>query len=152
MKNRKFGRGLPSLILMMLSALFAFPTAFGGEVVKEDHANKNSILVKNGTWGRDELRGRQVFVNGYDMPLRDFLVSYYSNDPQEQNVTHAFLLGIVDATEGREWCGYRIVKSISILEILHNGLKDISPSRHDERAAYVIADILKRRLPCKKER
>jgi hypothetical protein len=95
------------------------------------------------------VSGRGIFV--VNLSLKRCLASYQSEDEAERGAAHAFLLGVLDATEGTAWCSYRQYKSTTILEEIYLGLKDLDASRGDERAARVIADILKTNMPCKKE-
>jgi hypothetical protein len=118
---------------------------------KNDSLQK-SILVEEGLAGERVVRqGEDIFVP--NLPLRRFLVSYNSREePEEMNAIYAFMLGVADATEGKTWCSYRKFKSITLREIIHGGLKELNPSRYDERAAYAITGILEKNHHCKKER
>ncbi|MDR3214109.1 MAG: hypothetical protein LBT71_09390 [Azoarcus sp.] len=113
---------------------------------------QDTILKNEGLLFGDKLppsHGRSIFTNRNILSLQSFLNSYRSADAEEQNAAYAFLLGVVDATEGKEWCSYRVLKTISILETLAMEFKDFDPSRYDERAAYVITEVLKKYHPCK---
>jgi hypothetical protein len=157
-RSGKFESRALGWLCHVMSALFlllVLPTAFAQNNPVQDakvELVQESILVRDGFMGKNILRGRKIFVNGYLVSLKEFLVSYESQDPEEQNAAYAFLLGVVEATEGKEWCGYRLAKTISILETIHAELKKSEPFRYDERAADVIVMILKERMPCKKER
>jgi hypothetical protein len=90
-------------------------------------------------------------IGGYNIPLRYFLASYQSADPKEQNLAYAFLLGVTDATEGRTWCSPDGYKPDTVLESFDEGLtKFKSTNNNEERAAYVITDILKKKYPCRR--
>jgi len=118
--------------------------------IKDDPLQK-SILAGEG------LAGEQIIKQGEDMfapniSLKNFLVSYNSENSREDDALYAFFLGMFDATEGKEWCGYKVYKTITILERIHLGFKKLDQSRYDERAAYVITGFLENEIPCKKER
>ncbi|MDR3298935.1 MAG: hypothetical protein LBU43_02765 [Candidatus Accumulibacter sp.] len=118
----------------------------------ENEPIQESLLVRDGTYGLRVLQGDYIFVNGTNVSLQRFLRSYRSRKPDEQNAAYTFLLGVIEATEGKEWCGYRRLKTDTILEVVYLGLQKVEPSRYDERAAYVVTGILRKNSPCKEAR
>jgi len=118
---------------------------------KYDPYKKNITLTGEGLTNEWVVKqGDNIFVPS--LSLRHFLIPYKSNGMEERSTAYAFLLGVVDATEGKTWCGYYRFKSITVREVVYSDLRDIDPSRYDERAAYVVSRIIENRLPlCKKE-
>jgi len=72
-----------------------------------------------------------------------------SENITERRYAEMYLLGVLDATEGIVWCDYYQVKTISLDEIVYEGLKKTDSAQRQKRAARVIADILGKRLACK---
>jgi hypothetical protein len=141
------------------SLLLALPNAFAqdnsGNSLKnaKDKPFQDSMLASKGFGGDVYARnGINVFINGSVMPLRSFLVSYRGEKTDEKNVAYAFLLGVSDATEGKMWCSQEDYQPATVFKVLDEGLNQLKPSRHAERAAYVITEILEKKYPCKKER
>jgi len=60
-----------------------------------------------------------------------------------------YLLGVFDATEGIAWCDYRLVKTISLEELVYEGMKKMDSTQLQKRAAFVVVNILKKNLDCK---
>ena len=119
-------------------------------VIKYDPLKK-SILIGEGLTNEWIIKqGEDIFVT--NLSLRRFLGSYKNKGSEEQTAAYAFLLGISDATEGKAWCSYNSFKSTTVLETIYIGLKRLDSSRYDERAAYIVTEILKNDFPCKKER
>ncbi|MDR1424700.1 MAG: hypothetical protein LBI92_08890 [Azoarcus sp.] len=139
--------------VLMLCMLLASVTSFaqndpaqGGK----DALVQRSILIKRGLVNQYEKHeGRDIFVP--NLSLEQFLVSYNSKNPEEQSAAYAFLLGVVDASEGKTWCSYYKFKKTTVLEMIHAGLKELSPSHYDERAAHIIIGVLEKQHPCGKE-
>jgi hypothetical protein len=132
--------------VFLLASQLAFaqdvPEAESGEI-------QESMLVWRAAFSKEfyTVSGRDIFV--VNLSLKRFLASYRSKDEAERSAAHAFLLGVLDATEGTAWCSYRQYKSITILVKIHSGLKDLEVSHSDERAARVITGFLKKHWPCK---
>jgi hypothetical protein len=142
-------RLLPVFCFFLLTSLPSFaqkkPEPVSGEV-------QESMLVWKMPFSKKPftVSGKDIFV--VNLPLKRFLASYRSEDEAERGAAHAFLLGVLDATEGTVWCSYRQYKSTTILEEIYLGLKDMDALRGDERAAHAITGLLKTSWPCKKER
>ena len=52
-------------------------------------------------------------------------------------------------TEGRAWCDYRHLKTITLAEVLHSSLRSMDARQRATRAAHVITDILPNSFPAK---
>jgi hypothetical protein len=115
----------------------------------QENGNQESMLVWKTPFAGEHytVSGKDIFV--VNLSLKRFLASYQSEDTAERSAAHAFLLGVLDATEGTVWCDYHQYKSITILEQIHSSLKDLDASRGNERAAHVITGFLKTHWSCK---
>ena len=69
-----------------------------------------------------------------------------SKDRAEQERARMYLLGVLDTTEGRVWCGYNVAKTDSLQELVFEALKRSPP---DSRAAVEVESALAKTLPCK---
>lgn len=79
---------------------------------------------------------------------RDFFFAYTSQDGEVREKAKLFLLGVQDSTEGRAWCGYKLLKTVTLQEAIYEHFKKLPPQRLDERAANLIQEMLAKRYPC----
>jgi hypothetical protein len=77
-----------------------------------------------------------------------FLAALAHSDPIERERANHYLLGVMDTTEGRVWCSYRILKSISVREIVYYELGRLPAERRKDRAAKAIEEALQKTNPC----
>jgi hypothetical protein len=142
-------RGVLALLLSFVFSLLLLPMSPAWGDASEKNGARESMLVWKTPFMEEPytVSGRDIFV--VDLSLKRFLASYRSKDATEQGAAHAFLLGVLDATEGTAWCDYRQYKSITLLEKIHSGLENLDAPHGDERAARVITGLLKTHWPCK---
>ncbi len=134
---------------LVLSLLLTLPGAFAqGEAAKNEKPLQESMLMTS--WMNTPYARNGMNIYAPDLPLWRFLVSYYSNDLREQRVAYAFLLGVADTTERKIWCSHDDYTPDTILETINEGLKKMNLSRYDDRAAFVLTEILMKKYPCKK--
>ncbi len=79
----------------------------------------------------------------------EFYHSFISKDIQKRDKYRLYLLGVLDATEGKIWCDYSTVKTVSIRELLYEEMKKLSEEELQERAAHKIKEILSKKLACR---
>jgi len=148
------GRALGSLCRAVLVLSLVLPGAFAwGEPAKnaKEEPFQDSLLGGKGFGGNIYIyQGRDIFSNGPMMPLKRFLVSYRSEGMDERDAVFSFLLGVTDVTEGKMWCSYNNYTLNTVLEAINEEFKRLKPAQHNERAAYVITEILRKKYPCKK--
>ena len=60
-----------------------------------------------------------------------------------------YLLGVLDSTEGRSWCDYHLLKTITIREHIFEYLKRLPKHRRQERASAVIEEALNSAFACR---
>ena len=58
----------------------------------------------------------------------------------EKNV-ELYLLGVMDATEGKSWCNYQTYKTITLRERIYEAFKKPRKYQFNNRAATVIENI-----------
>ena len=69
-------------------------------------------------------------------------------DANERKNAELYLLGVLDTTEGKDWCDYRTFKTITLREWMFEEFKKLDNSQLNERASSVIKRILSRRYLC----
>lgn len=94
---------------------------------------------------------QRVFIDNINLTVKDFFSAYMSKSVDERRYAELYLLGVMDATEGRSWCDYRAYKTITLGEEVFLGLKALDKSKQGDRAAYVISNILSNKFPCRRK-
>jgi hypothetical protein len=79
---------------------------------------------------------------------RDFFKAYTSPDVASREKAKLYLLGVQDSTEGRAWCSYKQLKTVTLQEAVFEHFKKLPPQRLEERAASLIQEMLEKRYPC----
>ena len=83
------------------------------------------------------------------LTARAFFADFGSTDEPRRRAARLYLLGVLDATEGRAWCDYQTLKTVSLREHLYEHLRKLPSQRLDERASDVITEALSLSFPCK---
>lgn len=89
-----------------------------------------------------------AFITNNDLKAGKFFAAYTHSSVDERRFAEIYLLGVLDATEGKSWCDYKKFKTISIDEELYSRFKKIPESRMNDRASDVITEILGKSFPC----
>ncbi|MEE4481702.1 Rap1a/Tai family immunity protein [Serratia ficaria] len=84
-----------------------------------------------------------------NLPGADFFRLYRSADKQEKEKARIYLLGVLDATEGRSWCQYSQLQTVTLQEFIFEYFNKLPAERLHERASHLIEETLKTRFPCK---
>lgn len=92
--------------------------------------------------------GDRLTVDSVNMQAEQFFKAYMSNDARERENAELYLLGVMDATEGKSWCDYRTFKTITLRERIFEEFKKLNDRQLRQRASTAIQDILSRRYPC----
>jgi hypothetical protein len=92
----------------------------------------------------------RLTVDSVDLSAELFFAAYTSKDDSERQRAHLYLLGVQDATEGRLWCDYKTLKTITLREFVFEYFKKQPAARMQERASRVIEDALRSSFPCKR--
>lgn len=90
----------------------------------------------------------KITVDTVNLSARQFFQSYMSIDANERKDAELYLLGVMDATEGTDWCDYRTFKTVTLRERIFEEFKTLDARHLDERASSVIESIFSRRYPC----
>lgn len=93
-----------------------------------------------------ELLARDgITVYSVNLTAKHFFKSYMSDLADERRSAHLYLLGVLDATEGKSWSDYRTFKAITLRETIFSGFKKLDQRQLNERASKVIEAILSQR-------
>lgn len=95
-----------------------------------------------------------VMSNSVNLTAKQFLKSYTSDHADERRSAELYLLGVLDATEGKSWCDYKTFKPGTLRGRIFEGFKKLESRRLNERASKVIEDILiqlNQYRPCEKK-
>lgn len=96
-----------------------------------------------------ESNQQSLAIENSSLIARDFWRSYRSDDVSERRLAEMYLIGVLDSTEDKIWCGYNIALPHSVLDQIHIGFKKASKEMMDDRAADTISKIMSNILPCK---
>lgn len=89
--------------------------------------------------------------NDVRMSAEKFISAWLTKDnEQEQLKANMYLLGVMDATEGKEWCSYDVALPGSLRESIYSYFKKLPQERKREAASKLIIEALVQDLPCKK--
>ena len=90
----------------------------------------------------------QITVDDVNLTAQHFFKSFMNDAPDERKNAELYLLGVMDATEGKSWCDYRTFKTITLRERIFEAFKKLDSGQFNERASKVIENILSQRYPC----
>jgi hypothetical protein len=123
---------LRSLACASLSALVLAPLSVCAEtkLLRPTHESQSLIIENN------------------NLSALDFYALYTSKQANERRLAELYLLGVVDATEGKDWCGYKTIQTITVDEAIYTGFKKLDKSELAKRASTVIRQILSSKFPC----
>ncbi|WP_202757713.1 Rap1a/Tai family immunity protein [Delftia acidovorans] len=97
---------------------------------------------------RPTADSQRLIIENNNLTAQAFFSAYMSKEVPERRYAEMYLLGVLDATEGRAWCDYRHLKTITLAEVLHSSLRSMDARQRATRAAHVITDILAKQFPC----
>lgn len=101
------------------------------------YANDNGVPSDLQLLARDGIT-----INSVNLSAKQFYKSYTSDHADERRSAELYLLGVMDATEGRSWCDFKTFKADTLRGRIFEGFKKLESHRLNERASKVIEDIL----------
>ena len=96
-----------------------------------------------------QQKNQRLIINNLNLSGNDFYSAYTSENIAQRHLAEMYLAGVLDATEGKLWCGYHIALPGSIQEQIYLGFKKQHRDSLDRRASNVISEILQKILPCR---
>lgn len=94
-------------------------------------------------------KNQRSIIDNLRLSGNDFYSAYTSEDVAQRRLAEMYLAGVLDATEGKLWCGYHIALPGSLQEQIYIGFKKQNRDSLDRRASNVILEILQKILPCR---
>ncbi|MGK9172952.1 hypothetical protein KXR87_06950 [Yokenella regensburgei] len=80
-----------------------------------------------------------------------FLTAWRSGEENPERLkADLYLLGVLDATEGKIWCDYKTLKIFTVHEVVHRYFKKLPPERLKERASTLILEAMIQNHACQK--
>ncbi|HAT2207631.1 TPA: hypothetical protein I8271_002242 [Kluyvera intermedia] len=86
------------------------------------------------------------------MSSERFANAWFSKTNERERIkAEMYLLGVMDATEGKVWCSYRRLLPSSAHENLSSRFANLTPQERKTRASALIVASLAAIFPCKKQ-
>lgn len=79
----------------------------------------------------------------------EFLPEFIHQSPERRSAARLYLLGVLDSTEGKTWCSYNQLKTVTLNEFVFEYLKKLPAERLQARASTLIEEALQNTFPCK---
>lgn len=86
-----------------------------------------------------------------NLSAKTFLTNFISQDEDTRKTAQLYLLGVMDATEGRSWCDYRQFSTATLNEFIFEYFKKRTQIELEQRASTLIENSLQSYFPCKKK-
>lgn len=93
----------------------------------------------------------QSLVVNNNLTLREFMAALASPSHNERHYAEMYLVGVLDTTEGFDWCGYDTILPDSAASVIATYAEQQIPKRGNERASTVIREILKDKASCRRQ-
>lgn len=93
-------------------------------------------------------------LTGFDVNMSSerFVNAWFSKTNERERIkAEMYLLGVMDATEGKIWCGYQRLLPSSAHENLSSRFANLTPQERKTRALSLIIASLAAIFPCKKQ-
>ncbi len=135
--NRLVYHAMRSFLVIVLLLVLA-PVSHAHEgIIDEGNAVSFELVERDG-----------IMVNSANLTAQHFFKSSMSEVADERRSAKLYLLGVLDATEGKSWCGYQTFHAGTLRERVFEEFEKLDSHRLNERASKVIEDILSQRFPC----
>ena len=95
---------------------------------------------------------QRLITNNLSINTESFMNAYMSDNLEQRRLAEMYLVGVIDSTEGRTWCGYGVASPNAIQEQAYIGLKKSLKDSPSIRASDAIVSNLNKLLPCKEEK
>lgn len=97
----------------------------------------------------------RTLLTGHDINLSaGRLLDAWNNKGNERERIKAdmYFLGVLDASEGKEWCEYHDILPGSAHEYIYTRLTDMNAEQRKQRASTFIIESMKDMMPCNRKR
>lgn len=79
----------------------------------------------------------------------DFFKLYRGENQQEKEKAQIYMLGVMDTTEGKSWCQYNQLQTITLREFVFEYFKNLPQEQLNKRASTLIEAAMIKNFPCK---
>ena len=90
-----------------------------------------------------------ISIDSNNLSAEDFWRAYTSPLQADKYAARYYLLGVMDATEGKAWCSYQQFKTLSLRDYLKGYFNKLTKSQLQQRASSVIEAALIELSACK---
>ena len=90
-----------------------------------------------------------ISIDSNNLSAETFWQAYTSKLPADKYAARHYLLGVMDATEGKTWCSYQQFKTLSLRDYLNGYFNKLTESQLQQRASSVIEAALIELSACK---
>lgn len=97
----------------------------------------------------DPDRTAAITEDRVNLSAAEFLPEFISKSPEKRSAARLYLLGVLDSTEGKAWCSYNQLKTVTINEFVFEYLKKQPAEKLKTRASTLIEEALHHSFPCK---
>jgi hypothetical protein len=91
-------------------------------------------------------------ISNQSLSVAKLFNSYLSKNVTERRLAEMYFIGVIDSSEGKEWCGFNIAKATSIQEVAYSAIEEALHKTPSARASHVIISKLHNLLPCKEQK
>ena len=95
---------------------------------------------------------QRLISQNLSMTTENFMALYMSDNVNHRRLAEMYLVGVIDSSEGKTWCGFNIASPNAIQEQAYLGLKETLKSKPSTRASKSIISKLNKLLPCKEQK
>lgn len=95
---------------------------------------------------------QSLIIENSDFSVASFQAAALSTNITERRYAEMYLLGVMDASEGRDWCDYKTIQTITVDEAVFTGLKEYIKDRKNMRAATAIKEVLSQKFSCRMQK
>ena len=96
-----------------------------------------------------ETKSQQISPDTVNLSAKVFLGEFVSQNEESRKAARLYLLGVLEATEGKTWCDYKKFSTATLNEFIFEYLKKRSPLELEQRASTIIEASLNASFPCK---
>lgn len=110
--------------------------------------NAAAESISNSTFPKDT---NLLWPANVNLSGEKFVKAWRSGEENPERLkADLYLLGVLDATEGKIWCDYKTLKIFTVHEVVYRYFQTLPPERLKERASTLILEALVKDHSCKK--
>lgn len=95
---------------------------------------------------------QRLITDNLSFTTERFYHAYMSKSVEQRRLAEMYLIGVIDASEGKTWCNYQVASPSAIQEQAFLGLKHTLKQAPQTRASTAILSRIEQLLPCKEDK